>query len=310
MFGLVDDLRPALAAARSAGRASALATVFAVEGGAPRGVGAQMLIDDHGVASGYLSGGCVEADVAAHARAVLQDGAPRRLVYGEGGPADIALPCGNRVEVLVERVAPDDLAIAHLLAFAAARRPALWLSDGALRVCAAEGEVSPPWTPLVRRPFAPPIRAVVIGGDPAALAAAKLLSETGVATTLVRPKGPESGPPFAIAGYRRDEPAAALAALAPDPWTAVCVMTHDLDIEHAATAAALASSAGYIGVLGSRRRVPERERRLAAAGFGPGDLDRLNAPIGLPIGGKAPWDIAIAVAAEVVQRLGARTESA
>jgi xanthine dehydrogenase accessory factor len=150
----------------------------------------------------------------------------------------------------------------------------------------------------------------VVGGDPAALAAAKLLGETGVATTRVRPKGPEADPPFRLEAYLRDEAAEAIAALAPDPWTALCIMTHDLAIEQAATAAALRSRAGYIGVLGSRRRNPERSARLQADGFGPEDLRRLHAPIGLPIGGKAPWDIAIAVVAEVVQHLAAPAEPA
>lgn len=308
MFGLVDDVRPALAEARRQGRPVALATVFAVDGGAPRGVGAQMVTDAAGGVAGFLSGGCVEGDVALHARTVLADGRPRRLVYGQGGPADIALPCGNRIEILVERLMPDDPAVARLLALADARRPACWFSDGERRTC-TEGEAAP-GAALVRRPWPPPIRAIVVGADPAALAAARLLTETGVATTLVRPKGPETPPPFALAAYRRDDAAVAIAALEPDAWTAVCVMTHDLAVEQAATAAALASPAGYVGVLGSRRRGPERAARLVAAGFGPTDLQRLHAPIGLPIGGKAPWDIAIAVVAEVVQRLGAPAEPA
>ncbi len=311
MFGLIDDVRPALAEARAHGRAVALATLFAVEGGAPRGVGAQMLIDAAGGAAGFLSGGCVEGDVALHARAVLEDNQPRRLVYGEGGPVDIALPCGNRIEVLVERIAPDDPAVARLLALADRRTPALWRSDGVDRFCDADGEAEPDsGVAVVRRRFTPPIRAIVVGADPAALAAAKLLSETGVATTLVRPKGPETAPPFPLAAYLREEAADAIAALRPDAWTAVCVMTHDLAVEQAATAAALSSQAGYVGVLGSRRRAPERESRLRAAGFEAADLDRLHAPIGLPIGGKAPWDIAIAVVAEVVQRLGAPADPA
>lgn len=310
MFGLMEDVRPALAAARTAGHAVALATLFAVEGGAPRGIGAQMVFTSGGGAAGYLSGGCVEADVALHARAVLEDGGPQRLVYGEGGPVDIALPCGSRIELLVERVGPEDPAVGRLLALADARRPALWLSDGERRACTAPDEAAPEFLPLVRRAHNPPIRAVVVGGDPAALAAAKLLTETGIATTLVRPKGPQTPPPFALAAYSREEPGEAIAALAPDPWTAVCVMTHDLAVEQAATTAALASRAGYIGVLGSRRRAPERTARLKAIGFGADDLKRLHAPIGLPIGGKAPWDIAISVAAEVVQRLSAPTAPA
>ena len=310
MFGLVEDVRPLLAEARAAGRSAALATVFSVDGGAPRGIGAQMTIDERGSAAGFLSGGCVEGDVAAHARAVLGDGVPRRLVYGDGGPADIALPCGNRIEVLVERIGSDDPATGRLLDLAEARRPALWISDGERRACLEPGEPTPGFNALVRRPCPPPIRAVVVGADPAALAAAKLMAETGLDVTLVRPKGPPTPPPFALAAYRRDDPALALAELAPDAWTAVCIMTHDLSVEHAATVAALRSEAGYIGVLGSRRRAPERMARLKAAGFGQQALKRLHAPIGLPIGGKAPWDIAIAVAAEVVQQLGAPDERA
>lgn len=304
LFGLVDDVRPAQATARAQGRTAALATLFAVEGGAPRGLGAQMLFDEAGAVAGFLSGGCVEADVALHAAAVLADGQARRLVYGEGGPIDIALPCGSKIEVLVERITPDDAAVGDLLALTDRRALARWFSDGEQRACLAEDAPAPDFAPLATRRYAPPVRAIVVGGDPAALAAAQLMAQTGIGVTLVRPKGPDTAPPFALDAYRREEAGAAITNLAPDPWTAVCIMTHDLAVEQDATTAALTSQAGYVGVLGSRRRAPDREARLAAQGFGAADLARLHAPIGLPIGGKAPWDIAIAVVAEVVQRLG------
>jgi xanthine dehydrogenase accessory factor len=99
-FGLVDDIRPALATALREGEASALATLYAAEGGAPRGIGAQMLITRRSVA-GYVGGGCVEADVALHALQTIDDGAPRRLIYGLGGPIDIKLPCGGWIGLLV-----------------------------------------------------------------------------------------------------------------------------------------------------------------------------------------------------------------
>lgn len=306
MFGLIDDVRPAMARARDAGRRMALATLHAVEGGAPRGLGAQMLFDEIGEATGYLSGGCVEADVALHARAVLEEGSPRRLVYGEGGPADIALPCGSRIDVLLEPIAPDDAALARLLNLSDGRTPATWLTDGDQRACVVAGEPLPAFNPVLSRPYDPPLRAVVIGGDPAALSTARLLQESGLATTLVRPKGPEQPPPFAVADYLRGAADAAIEALAPDRWTAICIMTHDVATEHDATLAAIGTSAGYIGVLGSRRRGPERERRLQAAGVDEAGLRRLNAPIGLDIGGKAPWQIAVAVAAQIVQTLEPR----
>src|SRR5690606_16118069 len=84
--------------------------------------------------SGHLSGGCVEGDVALHAEACLADGEPRRLIYGEGSPwPDIRLLCGAGIELLVERVAPDDPALDELLAAGAARRPVAWVTDGRRR---------------------------------------------------------------------------------------------------------------------------------------------------------------------------------
>ena len=115
MFGLADDPRPALRACREAGDTAALATIVALDGGGPRPVGTQMVIGQD-LVSGFLSGGCLESDVAGHAREVLETGEPRRLVYGEGSPwPDIRLLCGARIEVLVESIAPGDPAVAALL---------------------------------------------------------------------------------------------------------------------------------------------------------------------------------------------------
>jgi len=64
--------------------------------------------------------------------------------------------------------------------------------------------------------------------------------------------------------------------------------------------AALPSSAFYIGVLGAKRRLPERFARLSAAGVTDDQLARLRAPIGLDLGGKAPWEVAVSVIGEIV----------
>jgi xanthine dehydrogenase accessory factor len=313
IFGLEDDIRPALKAAMAAGEASALVTLYALDGGGPRPLGAQMLFTATSV-RGFLSGGCVEGDVALHAERTLADGQARRLVYGEGSPwPDIRLLCGARMDLLVERVAADDLAARTLLALSDARRPLLWRSDGQHRrveaVDGVDGEgcealVEP--FEIVRR-YEPTPRLVVVGGDPTALATAQLGAQAGFETTLVRPKGPAEPPP-GLAGfaYSRAEPAEALAAVGLDPWTAVAVATHDWEIDEAALVAALPSPAAYVGVLGARRRLPERMARLRAAGVGPAALARLKGPIGLDLGGKAPWEVAVAVVGEIIAERSAR----
>lgn len=298
LFGLADDVRPALRQAVAGQIPLALATLTAVEGGGPRPPGTQMVFAD-GIVAGYFSGGCVESDVADHAFACLADGEPRRLVYGEGSPwPDIRLLCGARIEIFVERVAADDPALAALLAATDARRPAVWISDGVRRVCAAPDTV-PTWPGAIAQRFDPVPRLAVFGADPTAMAIAMLGAQSGFETTLIRPKGPAEPPPLPGVAYRRDEAETALAAVGVDAWTSVAVATHDIETDQAALRAALPSDAAYVGLLGARARLPERLARLRAAGVSEADIAKLRAPIGLHIGGKAPWEVAVSVIAEI-----------
>ena len=299
LFGMDDDVRPALAAAAAAGAPVALATLTKVEGGGPRPAGTQMVFAQD-ITAGYFSGGCVEGDVAGHAWDCLEDGAPRRLVYGEGSPwPDIRLLCGARIEIFVEKVAADDPALGELLAAWAARRPVVWTSDGVTRRCGAPG-AGETWAGAITRRHDPVPRLAVFGADPTALAIAQLGAQSGMETTLIRPKGPEQPPSLAGVAYRRDEPARALAAVGVDAWTAVAVATHDLETDQAALVAALPSPASYVGLLGARARLHERLARLRALGVSEAALSRLHAPIGLPVGGKAPWEVAVSVIGEIM----------
>lgn len=297
MFGVAEDVRPAMRQAVRANQPFVLATLVSVEGGGPRPEGTQMVFAP-GILAGYFSGGCVEGDVAGHAWACLDDSNPRTLVYGEGSPwPDIRLLCGARIEIVLERIEPGDSALAGLLSAEAERRPVSYVSDGTARVCAAD--VSPWPEAVVEKRYEPTPRLVVIGGDPAALAIAELGVKSGFETTLVRPKGPETPPPIAGVAYRRDEPGEALAAVGLDPWTSVAVATHDLETDRAALKAALPSHAGYVGLLGARRRLAGRLQELQIEGMAESALARLHAPIGLDIGGKAPFEVAVSVIGEI-----------
>jgi len=299
MFGLADDARPALRQAARANTPLVLATLTSVEGGGPRPPGTQMVFAEN-IVSGYFSGGCVESDVADHAHACLADGEPRRLVYGAGSPwPDIQLLCGARIEIFLERIEPRDPALAELLAAEEARRPVVWLSDGVKRRCVPPGTLEA-WDGAVSRAYDPVPRLVVFGADPTAIAIAQLGVQSGLETTFVRSKGPEAPPPIPGLRYRRDDPQAALDAIGCDAWTAIAIATHNLDTDREALAAALPSAAGYVGLLGARKRLPERLAPLRAAGVPDEVLNRVHAPIGLDIGGKAPWEVAVSVIGEIM----------
>lgn len=87
------------------------------------------------------------------------------------------------------------------------------------------------------------------------------------------------------------------------PRDAVCILTHDPKFDVPAIAGALATSVGYIGVMGSRKTHQKRLERLAEVGIDrPDDLERLMSPIGLDLGGRTPEETAISICAEIISR--------
>jgi xanthine dehydrogenase accessory factor len=63
---------------------------------------------------------------------------------------------------------------------------------------------------------------------------------------------------------------------------------------------ALRTPAGYIGMIGSKRKTKLILDALLSEGFSAEDLRRVHAPIGLPIGGETPQEIAVSIIAEMI----------
>lgn len=306
----IDDIRVPLAAVQQAGERFAIATLVAVEGSAPREPGAQMLITT-GDYWGFLSGGCIEADVARHGREALAEGRARLLRYGEGSPwIDIKLACGSGISVLVEPVEPHDPAIAALLAGYGSRQPLAWESDGTRRSTRDGDAPAFAWDGArYIRSYAPAPRLVLIGEDGTALAAATLAAAAGMEVVLVTPGGPD-GAPFPGIAYHRTAPAEALGLIGIDRWTAVAVLSHDREDDERGLAAALASEAFYVGAIGARARLDARIAKLRGHGVSAAQIARLHAPIGLHGFGKAPREIALSLVAEVAQAFHAAMAAA
>jgi xanthine dehydrogenase accessory factor len=77
------------------------------------------------------------------------------------------------------------------------------------------------------------------------------------------------------------------------------VLTHDPKFDEPALELALRSPACYVGAIGSRKTQAHRRDRLRAAGFSEAEIGRLHGPIGLPLGGRGPAEIALAILAEI-----------
>jgi xanthine dehydrogenase accessory factor len=65
----------------------------------------------------------------------------------------------------------------------------------------------------------------------------------------------------------------------------------------------------YLGLIGSRAKIRQFIRELQQQGMPAACLEKLRAPIGLPIGGKAPAEIAISILAEIIQEKNTRSKA-
>ena len=95
----------------------------------------------------------------------------------------------------------------------------------------------------------------------------------------------------------------AVRALAADNRSVVVALTHDPKLDDMALMEALGSQAFYVGALGSRANSARRRARLATLGIDEQALARLHGPVGLPIGSRTPAEIAVAILAQLTERL-------
>ena len=85
------------------------------------------------------------------------------------------------------------------------------------------------------------------------------------------------------------------------PESYYVTMTHAHELDFACLAAILSQNFGYVGMLGSKTKAAKAFRQLRAQGFDESLLSRIHTPVGLPIGAETPGEIAICIAAEMIQ---------
>ncbi|MGH2608032.1 MAG: XdhC family protein [Tepidiformaceae bacterium] len=93
---------------------------------------------------------------------------------------------------------------------------------------------------------------------------------------------------------------AALDGLPINANTSIVMVTRGHKQDELALRHALGRGAGYVGMIGSKRRTSAVLEHLKADGFDPEELGRVRTPIGLDIGAETPEEIAIAILAEVI----------
>lgn len=284
---------------RGAGRVLVLATVVGTAGSTYTKAGQRMLIADSGDYQGLVSGGCLEGDLAAHAREVIASGEARIVTYDLRGENDelfgLGIGCDGLLRILLERLSPADdyepfATIARILT----------------------GDRAEPWSiPLpggatLQTTLHPLPRLLVLGAGVDAVPVVTLADLLGWRITVVdhRPAYLER-PGFAVADARVCAPADTLAMQVPlAHFAAAIVMSHHLATDRSYLAALAPCAIPYIGLLGPPGR---RDRLLGDLGDAASSLrDRLHGPAGLDIGADSPESIALSILAEVHATPGRR----
>ncbi len=141
-------------------------------------------------------------------------------------------------------------------------------------------------------PVLPDFELIAIGGSPAAQTMVRLAADLGWRATLVDEQA------TAVDGV---EVVRSLEAWNPSPGrrAAVVVATQG-HYDERALRVALASEAGYVGLVASRKRAATVLEYLRSEDVSDDALARVHAPAGMDLGSVEPNEIAVAVIAEIV----------
>ncbi|MBD2721741.1 XdhC family protein [Hymenobacter armeniacus] len=313
------------AASLRAGTPVALLCVVRSEGSSPGRQGFKMAVTPDEVA-GSIGGGIMEHKWVELARQRLReaDAAPllRPQIHRREAPTDRSgMMCSGEQEVLLWPLAVADLATVEAIA-----RHLQTSSPGSLSIGPTAGlQLHPAETPLATAAaettetpfyaFQPGLewlyrerlgfrdQLTIVGGGHVSLALSRVLAALDFELTVIDDRLDLPTLEANDAAHHRilvdyENVAAEIPA---GTHRYVVVMTVGYRTDAVVLRQLLGRSFRYLGVMGSVAKVAELRRGLQEAGFSAQEIARLRGPIGLPIGSQTPEEIAISIAAELIQ---------
>lgn len=310
-------------------------TVVESRGSVPRKAGSKMIVYDDGKTTGSIGGGAIEGDVIEHSKIAFDIKRGNILSYDlreNGNREDIDLICGGYMEVMLEYVNAHQ---ENLVLYGDACRkieneqPFLWkavihktakgidlerciqdikeVSEGRYlnsSIQKSNGHM------VFGESVQPAQTAFIVGAGHVSREIARLAVQIGMKTLVFDDRA-------AFANKSRF-PEANSIHVCPDyvnifePFkiarnSCIIIVTRGHSYDKEVLGQALKTKAGYIGMMGSRKKRDIIYSKLIAEGCDPRGLDRVHCPIGLPIKAETPAELAVSIVAELIDHRASST---
>lgn len=266
------------------GGAFAAATLVAMRGAKASAIGTSLVVERDGSFHGDIGAGCHEGAIVERALAMLAAGDRRAcvLTFDLDDELLAGTGCGASLDIALWRPAGEFAPVAQRIAEG---------SEG------VSFELEGFTIAIAARP-----RLLIIGATALAAELTAIAHRADYVVSVVDPR-----PPFAT--RVRHPEADELIVAWPDDATismrfaqaaAIAIVSHDVKLDMPALRAALASPAGYVGLLGNRRVQAARRAALRDEGSDDARLARIHGPAGLDIGGTTDGQTALSILAEIL----------
>jgi xanthine dehydrogenase accessory factor len=302
------------AAAQRGGHTIAACLIVSARGSTPQPAGALMFLDDTGRLYGTIGGGCLEAEVRRRAIAMLVErrSAILRFKLDHDYGWDDGLICGGTVEIAIGLAPPPEILdqIAQAVQRGEPAQLDILIAPPLLTAPPSDDELLRALHETVSLLIPPRPRLYIAGAGHIGLAVARHALALDFDTTLF-----DDRPDLLARAPRGTQTACgniaqhfAAAPLDGNTWCLIVTRGHRHDQQ--ALAAILNRIPGdprnsaaprYIGMIGSRRKVKVIFDDLECRGIPRAHLDAVHAPVGLAIGAVTVEEIAISIAAQLIQ---------
>lgn len=326
----MKEILDAMLAALARGERVVLCSIFASSGSSPRGAGAKMAVLEDGSTLGTVGGGAVELLCARRALEAIRTGGNELKSYDlhPNDVASIGMICGGRVTVYFQLFRPEeqaDIAVLRTWRAQLARDVDLWL------LLALDGERVREFRVLTRgeipqdqqeyftaravwrdglyvEPLARAGKVCIFGGGHVGRALVPVLATLGFRVVMFDNREelakPENYPAADEVIFGDFQNIYDKVTVTPDDYVVVMSPGHQADYE--ILRQLLRSEATYVGCIGSRSKIAKTYEKLLGDGYTQADLARVHAPIGLPILAETPEEIAVSIAAEMIEHRAKR----